>query len=206
MRIAPSFNILPAIVLFATCASAQAAWNLDPTKSSIHFVSIKKDSVAEVHQFKEIAGTLSQSGEFMVDIHLSSVDTGVEIRDQRMEEHLFEVTQYPLAEVKGRVSGEALAKVQQGVASTVDTTLTLKLHGASVNITTQLNAVKLSPTTLLVTSPKPIIINSADFQLTAGVDKLKELVALPSIAYAVPVNVHLILEYSEPVKVEAVKP
>lgn len=193
---------LPAKAVFAiscaiTSTFAHAAWNLDSKQSNVNFISIKKDSIAEVHHFKEVAGTLSQSGEFLLDIDLSSVDTGIEIRDQRMQESLFDIMQFPLAMVKGRLDPGVLDSLKEGQVTAVDVDLSVTMHGATAVVKSQLHATKLSPTSLWVTSAKPMIINTADFELTAGVDKLKALAALPSISYAVPVMVNLRLDYTE---------
>lgn len=174
-----------------------AGWNLEPEKSSVHFISIKKDSVGEVHRFRDVAGALMDSGEFMVDIDLTSVDTGIEVRDQRMLEHLFDVLNFPLATVNGRVAHGTLEQLKQDEVTPVEVELTVALHGKTVTTKTKLNAVKLSQNRLWVTSASPVIINISDFQMGPGVDKLKELASLPSIAHAVPVVVNLLFEYSE---------
>lgn len=197
---------MPARTLFAViCAIsstwAHAAWDLDPTKSSINFISIKKDSIGEVHKFKDIAGTLSQTGEFLIDIDLTSVDTGIEIRDQRMQEDFFDIMNFPLAMAKGRVDADVLGGMKPGVVTPVAVDLAITLHGMTAAVTAKVNAVKLSPTTLWVTSEVPVILNTEDFQLSPGVDKLKKLAALPSISYAVPVAINLLFEYTETVPI-----
>lgn len=174
-----------------------AAWNLDPAKSSLNFVSIKGENVGEVHRFKEIAGTLSQTGDFMIDVDLTSVDTGIEIRDQRMQEDFFEIMKFPLAMAQGSIDPNVLANMQEGVVTPFIANLSISLHGAAAPVTAKLNAVKLSPGTLWVTSEAPMIINTADFELSPGIDKLKELAGLPSISYAVPVVVNLLFNYKE---------
>lgn len=194
-------KILIAFLCAASSTFAQAAWNVNPAKSSLSFVSIKKDSIGEVHSFKDIAGTLGQTGEFMLDIDLTSVETGIEIRNKRMEEDFFDVMQFPLAMANGRVDSTVLASLKEGEVTTVTVDLVVTLHGATAPVTAKLNAAKLSPTTLWVTSAVPIILNTEDFKLSPGVEKLKALAGLPSIAYAVPVVVNLLLEYTEPAPV-----
>lgn len=186
--------------------SAHAGWNLDPQKSSINFISIKKDSVAEVHRFRDVAGALMDSGEFMIDIDLTSVDTGIDIRDQRMQEHLFDVLNFPLATVNGRVASGTLDQMKQDEITPVEVELVVALHGKTVKTKALVNAVKLSADKLWVTSASPIIINASDFQMEPGVDKLKELAALPSISYAVPVVINLLFEKNSTSPAPDVKP
>lgn len=192
-----STKLFMAVCCAATSSFAHAAWNLDPAKSSLNFVSIKKDSIGEVHQFKEIAGRLSETGDFMIDIDLTSVNTGIEIRDQRMQEDFFEIMQFPLAMAQGSINPEVLSSLREGVVTQVTADLSINLHGATAPVTAKLNAVKLSPSTLWVTTESPIIVNTEDFQLSPGIEKLKQLAGLPSISYAVPVVVNLLFNYAE---------
>jgi hypothetical protein len=54
---------------------------------------------------------------------------------------------------------------------------------------------KLSEKNMIVTTLQPLIIKAEDFALVAGINKLKSLASLPSIAYAVPVS--FVLTFSQ---------
>jgi hypothetical protein len=54
---------------------------------------------------------------------------------------------------------------------------------------------KLSETNMVVTTQEPVIIKAEDFALVAGINKLKSLAHLPSIAYSVPVS--FVLTFTE---------
>lgn len=197
MKLVQPANLLLAALCAFSSTVAHAAWNLDSEKSSVNFVSIKKDSIGEVHRFKDVAGTLSQTGEFMLDIDLTSVDTGIEIRDERMQESFFDVMNYPLAMAKGRVDAQVLDSLKEGEVTPATANLSLTLHGATAELSAKLNAVKLSDDTLWVTSAVPVIVDTNDFDLAPGVDKLKALAGLDSISYAVPLTVNLLFNYAE---------
>jgi hypothetical protein len=47
----------------------------------------------------------------------------------------------------------------------------------------------------VVTTLQPVIIKAEDFALVAGINKLKSLASLPSIAYSVPVS--FVLTFTE---------
>ena len=69
-----------AMVLAAPAfAGGHAAWKSVGDESLIAFGSVKKDVVGEVHTFSEVAGTVSDSGDVAITIHLGSVETNIDI-------------------------------------------------------------------------------------------------------------------------------
>lgn len=76
--------VLLASALLMTSAISYADWDLDSAGSQLHFMSVKADSVAKLHTFRTLSGSLSKSGEAKLIIDLNSVDTYVPIRDERM--------------------------------------------------------------------------------------------------------------------------
>ncbi len=77
------------LLLSALCFSASqvyADWQLEADQSHIHFVSIKKAQVGEVHTFKQLSGSIDESGKAAITIQLDSVETQVPIRNERMRE------------------------------------------------------------------------------------------------------------------------
>jgi hypothetical protein len=75
-------------------------------------------------------------------------------------------------------------------------TAKLSLHGSIKEFESQVVVVKLVADNLLVTSQTPIILNTADFQLIDGVNKLAELAKLDAISNAVPVS--FVLTFNKP--------
>jgi len=162
---------------------------LDNSLSSLNFVSVKKGSVGEVHTIDKLSGSLSDDGNLVVKLDLSSVNTGIDIRNERMLEHLFETKNNPIATISAKISGGR----STNEISTITGTLSLDLHGIKKDIEFNVVAVK-SGDNLVVSSAKPIIIQASDFGLVAGIQKLQELAKLPSIATAVPVNFVLVFK------------
>ncbi|WP_339066061.1 YceI family protein [Teredinibacter turnerae] len=179
-------------------ASAFADWSLDDKESSVNFVSVKKDSVGEVHQFKQLSGNIAVDGTATLLIDLASVDSGIAIRDERMRKFLFETTKFATAEIKVKFPAKVLASMKTGDIRVLDVDATLSLHGQSVEKTWPLTVFKTKAGGVRVLTHKPVLINAADFDLTGGIAKLKELAALPSIATSVPVTVDL--SFSEKTK------
>ena len=88
--------IIAALLLF-TSAHAQSSYTLVPEKSKLVFTSIKSGSVIEAHEFKSLSGEINEQGLASVTIDLASVETGIDIRNERMKSMLFHVEKYAQA-------------------------------------------------------------------------------------------------------------
>lgn len=188
------FTTLSPLVLGLAVSVAHADWTLDNDQSHLSFVSIKKDSIAEAHTFDNLTGTVKDDGSFSVEVDLGSVKTKIDIRDQRMKEHLFEVDNYPTAMISGTLPKDVLKSLKKGKAVPITTDITIDLHGKKVTKPVLLKATKLNRKTVHVDTLEPIFINASEFGLEPGIAKLKELAMLPNIALAVPVTVDLIFQ------------
>jgi polyisoprenoid-binding protein YceI len=186
MRIISTFILSLSLLLLA--APAYSAWQLDSKNSSLTFVSIKKGTVAESHSFKEFTGIINNSGLVNVTIDLSSVDTNIAIRDQRMAEFLFETATFAQASFSAQLNRVDIDAITIGSSQKMSLTGSLNLHGQQQELTLNVMVAKLSGNHMLVSTLKPAIIKAEDFALVAGINKLKSLANLPSIAYAVPVS------------------
>ena len=78
------------MVALATVSVEAAEWQALST-SSVSYVSIKNNVVAENNRFTSVTGKITSKGEAALSIDLSSVETQVDIRNQRMREIFFEV-------------------------------------------------------------------------------------------------------------------
>ena len=172
--------------------SAQAAYQLDSTQSTLHFVSIKKDKIAETHSFNLLSGSIGDAGTAKVNIDLISVETNIPIRNERMKSLLLETGSYPTATANVTFDADALAAVTQGQSSVLAATLTLELHGHSKEMALKLRVTGIEQGGLLVTPTQPVLINAFDFALESGIQKLMAVAKLPSISTAVPVTFSLI--------------
>lgn len=189
----------PLTFLAFFCVSTQAAadWSLNNAASTLNFISIKKGSIAEVHRFDQLSGSISEDGQVDVAIDLNSVNTTLEVRDKRMKDHLFETSKFSTAKLYAEVDAEIYTKLAIGARLDLTIPATLSLHGETKPIDLLVTIVRQSATTLLVMSKSPAIINVADYGLTNGVNQLMELAKLPSIAQAVPVTFVLSFDANE---------
>lgn len=178
------FSILASQTVFAD-------YTLDPTQSSIHFISVKKTDIAEVHRFKSFNAAVNDAGQITLNIDLSSVATGIDIRDQRIKDELFETARYPGATYRGKLDSTLVSGLEVGDSARVTVEGKLSIHGSEQTINTELVVVRLSHHRLLATTTTPLILKPSALGMTQGVAKLAELAGLPSISDAVPVTFSL---------------
>src|ERR1700760_2686071 len=76
-------------------ADAASPWTLDPASSSLKYQSVKKITVIETNQIRNLSGTIQPDGSASVSIDLNSVETGIDIRNVRMRFLFFETFKYP---------------------------------------------------------------------------------------------------------------
>lgn len=169
-------------------APARAEWALDNDASRINFVSTKANSAAEVHTFGIVDGSVDDEGNVTISIDLDSVDTAIEIRDERMRDMLFETGEYPSATLAAQVDTAAIEALDVGASAIMNAEGQLQLHGTSTSVTVEVSVARLAEDRILVASRKPVIVYAGQVGLLAGVEKLREVAGLPSISPAVPVT------------------
>ena len=170
-----------------------ADWQIDTGHSRLNFMSIKKINIAENHQFHQFSGQLDANGKLTVTIDLSSVDTHVAIRDQRLKKFLFDVADYANATFSAQIKPAVVQNIKVGDSSVVTVDGELSLHGQKKPLSLEVMVTKVTDSKLLVVSAAPVLLHVEDFDLVKGVDKLRELAKLPSISHVVPVSFYLTL-------------
>lgn len=186
------FKTILFVAVLGFVPSVFANWSLVKDESTITFTSIKKGSVAEVHTFTEFAGQVLKDGQAAVDINLASAETNIEIRNERLDELLFDVSKFAGSKVKGKVDLSEIKTLAVGQSSKQELDLNLYLHGLFKGVKAQVQVVKLADNMFQVTSLKPVIVNAGDFGLAEGVEALRKVAGLPSISLAVPVTFNLV--------------
>jgi len=176
------------LLAFAVSMPVQAAWTLNGDESTLSFISTKAVNVAEVHQFTTLTGSVSSSGDVQISIALASVDTAIEIRDDRMQEMLFETDTYASADLMAQVDMDALEGMSDGDSMTMAVEGELSLHGEAIPLTFAVVVARVADGGLLVASQKPVVVNAPLFNLAEGIERLREVAGLPSISVAVPVS------------------
>ena len=183
------------IVVALSPLQALAEWQLVQENSSIKFSSTKKEHVVEHHQFTGFSSQIDANGKITMTVDLSSVDTGIAIRDTRMKDFLFEVNKFAHASFTSAKSMKALLKgFKVGQVSRGTLQGELSLHGKVKTVAIDYLLTPLSEHSFTVVSTEPLLIKAADFELVNGIQKLQELAGLPSIGRTVPVSFALHFE------------
>lgn len=170
------------------------AWSVDGAGSHLSYVSVKAGDVAEANAFKKLSGSVGTDGAAHIDIDLSSVSTGVDIRDERMRDILFNVAQNPKATVSAQLDPTAFAALDVGQSLTQELDATLSLNGLETPVRTQVSVTRVSADRVLAVSNAPVIISADSLNLGDGLAKLQELAGLPSITPVVPVSFSIAFE------------
>jgi len=183
----------------ASSVPANAArWLLNSEKSKLNFVSVKNTSVAENFTFSQLQGTVSATGAAALTIPLASIVTGIDIRNTRMQSLLFETAVLPSLHFTTQLDLAAIDALAAGSISNHTFSGSLTLHGITKAITFDATLLKHSATSISLSPRKPIVINSADFDLNAGIEALRALAGAVNIAEKVPVYFSLFLTKDNP--------
>ncbi|MGR5094115.1 YceI family protein [Vibrio maritimus] len=180
------------LVAFAVTFSSHAEWMLDSSNSTLKFVSTKSNSVSEIHHFEGMTGTISDDGKATLVIDLASVETNIPIRNERMQTMLFNVADFAKATVSTVVDMSELDNSDIGGIYSIVNDVTVDLHGKQKTYPTKLTVMKISEDKVVIVSTDPMIIQAADFGLDVGIEKLREVAGLPSIATSVPLTFVLV--------------
>lgn len=181
----------------ALSVGIEGSYVLDSERSRISFLSVKKSTVVEHHHFASLSGSVDEQGDALINVELDSVQTLIDIRNERMREYLFETAQFPLAVVTAQVDTSVLTGLLAGDQWSGELAINLSLHGNEQHYNAQVEVTRLGEGELLVHTTQPLLLNVDDFDMVAGVTKLAELAALPSITPVVPVSARLLLTPQE---------
>jgi len=179
-------------VLFLFSTPVFPDWNLVNEESRINFISIKASDIAEIHTFKELSGSVKDNGQAQVVINLSSLETLIPIRNERMGNLLFETKVYPVASFKLKLDLQTFLLTEVGKSSDVTLRGVLELKGKQFTMPVKISVTRLSDQSFLVKSSEPLLLNADSLGLSDGIESLRVIAGLPSISKSVPVTFSLI--------------
>ncbi|WP_299152196.1 YceI family protein [uncultured Tateyamaria sp.] len=179
------------LALSVTAAQA-GTWTLDGAASQLAFGSIKFNDTGEVHSFGSMDGSVAEDGTVRLGVDLSSVETNIDIRNERMIEHVFKNA--PGAAISAQVDMAALDKMPVGDSTVMEVEGTLELLGVEVPLYGDMFVMRLTEDKVMVTTDSMMFLSTVDAGIEAGVDKLMELASLPNIVRTAPVTLRLIFD------------
>jgi hypothetical protein len=179
-------------IFAASAAIADGHWVSVEGQSSVAFGSVKKDVVGEVHHFSGVKGTVGADGAVKILIDLTSLETNIDIRNERMGKHVFNAQ--TSAALNGEVDMDDVSALSVGDTALTDFEGVLKLGAVEVDIEAEMLVARLADNRVLVTTADFIMLSTEDLGVNAGIDKLMELAKLPGITRITPVSVRMVLE------------
>jgi len=172
-------------------------WTLDGAASKLAFGSVKKDNVGETHSFETLSGSVSAEGQVSIDIDLASVQTNIDIRNERMLEHVFQSAK--TANISATLDVAALNAMAVGTSDVVDVSGVVSLVGTEVALDAEMFVMRVSDTQVLVSTNDIVWLAAEDAGIMAGLDKLMELAKLPGITRTSPVTMRFIFNAGDQV-------
>lgn len=188
-------KLLTSTLLILAAPLSFAEWTLSPD-SSVKFLSTKNTNITEVHEFTQVSGSVSDKGNAEISIDLTSVETGIGIRNERMQSMLFNVSDYATATVSADLPETMMLALKNGETATSLLPLTLELHGEKKDIEADVLATAAADGHVIVTTQSPVLVNAGEFKLAKGVEALREVAGLDRISTTVPVTFTLLFTES----------
>lgn len=200
-----AFAATPGVTLAQTAATDSAPlWQIHSKSSSLTFNTTKAGAagvggIVETMQFTRYSGGLEANGRIHLKIDLSSIDTGISIRDERLQTLFWNVANAPSVTFSGQLKADDQKKLlKEPVALEVEGSMTMA--GVTKPIKAQLQVTPVNGK-LWVSTRRPVLVKAEDFGLTPGVEALRAIMGLNFLAGTVPVNFQLELSKVAPEKV-----
>lgn len=185
-----------ALAAFAVCTATSTladghadGWVLDGDQSVVSFGSIKKDNLGEAHTFSGLTGSVSADGMAEVEIDLGTVQTNIDIRNERMIEHVFQNA--PTATLKAQIDMADFDGLAAGESTVVEIDGDVVLLGVEAPVYMDVFVMRLDDKNVMVTTHSMMFISTEELGVNDGIDKLMELADLPGITRASPVTFRL---------------
>ncbi len=194
MTISRLLNRVCALLLvLAIPAVANAHWSLNNDASTLSFVTVKAEHVAEVHTFDMLSGEIDDDGNVAITIELASVNTLIPIRNERMQAMLFETNLFPEGNITAQIDLDAMTAMEAGSSETMQLNFSLSMHDTSRSYSADVMVTRLAEG-LVASTLKPVVVTAEEFGLQSGVEALREVAGLPSISRAVPVSFTIVFD------------
>ncbi len=188
-RMAPLAAALALVALPATAAE----WQVAAEASTLGFASIKNGEIAETHEFGALSGKIAEGGKAEIAVSLASVETRIDIRNERMREILFDVATHPFARITAEIELGGFAELEIGERTGARLPITVAANGQTVDYEAQVNVTRIGEDRVSVSAAEPVVVHAADLGYGAGVEKLREIAGLESISPVVPVTFDIVL-------------
>ena len=127
-----------------------------------------------------------------LSVDANSVNTGVEIRDERVRLHVFDSGNHPHIIFTAKLN-KAIETLKIGEPVVQELTGTLTIRGIENPLTAELLVIRGSADTLLVQTLRPLLLDASNYNMSEGFEQLRTLVNLFNIPQIIPVSIKLVL-------------
>jgi len=182
------------IVFFSLLILSQsifADWVLDKDNSVLNFTTTKNSSKTEVQSFEAMQGRI-EGNKAVLKVDLSSVDTGIDIRDERLRALFFNIANFPEATASLKIDPADIKAIKLGYSQEMALDAVIDLYGVKQTLEVVVQVTRLKEGKLLIFSKQPLIVNLNKYNLLEGLNKLRDIAKLQSINSAVPVTFSLL--------------
>lgn len=180
-------SVVLSIALSISSFNTLAQLTLDKAQSTINFISTKNEHVSETHTFENFSGELNGQGKLTITIDISSVETLIPIRNERMQKMLFNISDYSSATFTAQID-PTLAKLEAGEMKHVTVAGEMMIAGNKAPISFEVVLTGLKDGSINATTSMPTILSTTAFNLDKGVAALQEIAMLNSISKSVPLS------------------
>ncbi|MGQ8366500.1 YceI family protein [Glaciecola sp. 1036] len=194
MRLLSNFTAKAILLSLAFISSnAFAQLTLNPSVSSVNFLSTKNTNITETHSFKQFDGVIDEQGKLTLNIDLASVETMIPIRNERMQKMLFNVADFAKATFSADLDKSLLA-LESGESTLATVSGDLTISGQTQAYSFDVVITGLEDGKVAAATVKPTVIKASEFGLDKGIEALREVAGLKAISETVPLTFYVVFE------------
>jgi len=149
--------------------------------------------VGVVNAVTGLTGGVAQDGTVAVTIVLTTVETWIDSRNERMLSWVFQGDN-PSATIQAKVDMDKMKAMAPGSVEVVDIEGSLSVLGTEVPLETGVTVARLSDERVMVATDEMFFVSTDALGLDAGVTKLMEIAELPGITRTVPVTARFVFQ------------
>lgn len=178
------------LLLLSFQSYAADKFNLETDLSSVSFATIKKQFVVEPATISGLTGSLDEQGKFDIKVPVANVDTGVSIRNDRLNSLFFNAAVNPTIAINGQF---ALAAFEQEIGKAI-VPAAVTFYGKTKTFNFPVIIVKTKDA-ISVSSYTPVIVRASDFGIpTDNLTKLAATVGGLALSDVIPLNINLVFK------------
>jgi len=185
-------RIVVTLIYMVLANHALADWEMVKKASSVSFGTVKNEIVSELHKFTEFKGIVQNNGAARIEIDLLSVDTGIEIRDQRMRDMLFADSFKAI--YSANMEMQRITNIPTGDSVELNLDGSLELNGHSREIPLKVRVTNLKSGSFQVEAMAANKIDVSTFGFTKGIEQLRSIAGLNVISPMVTLQFKLEFE------------